>query len=146
MDYGIGHVSNDIGSCRPVYDMYFAFTTTFCDNLLGPINSIWTSLGIAIFFLLPAMVIARCIILQYTKTPMNYCDPYLDDDSSFLRRSVSNYGKEHNKGKRGNKSFDGNIHVPNFKKTCRSFNNFLNQPYLLMFRLWSYKCNRAEIL
>ena len=65
VDFGIGYVSEDVGSCRPIYEMYNAFTITACDNLLGPINSIWTSLGIAIFFLLPAMAIARCIILQY---------------------------------------------------------------------------------
>ena len=97
VDFGIDYVAEDVGSCRPVYDIYKAFTITFCDNLLGPINSIWTSIGIAIFFLLPAMVIARCIIVQYNKTPVNYCDPYDDDDSSILRRSI-------NRGKRGRQS------------------------------------------
>ena len=100
VDFGIAYVTNDVGSCKPVYDMYSAFTITFCDNLLGPINSIWTSIGVAIFFLLPGMVMARCIIVQYNKT-LSFCDPYTDEDSSILRRSVSNYGKQHNQGTRG---------------------------------------------
>ena len=85
--FGIGYVRDDVGSCKPIYDIYNAFTITFCDNLLGPINSIWTSIGVAIFFLLPAMAIARCMILYFNKKPVNYCDPYLDDDSSILRRT-----------------------------------------------------------
>ena len=88
MEFGINYVEEDVGSLKPVYDIYNAFTITVCDNLLGPINSIWTSIGVSIFFLLPAMVIARCIIVQYNKTPVNYCDPYDDDDSSILRRSM----------------------------------------------------------
>ena len=101
--FGIDYVSDDVGTCRPFYDIYNAFTITFCDNLLGPINSIWTSIGVAIFFMLPAMAIARCIILYYNKRNVNYCDPYKDDDSSVLRRSINTQDRSHNKGKRGQK-------------------------------------------
>ena len=41
--------------------MYKASTITLCDNVIDPINGVWTSLGMSLFFLLPALVLFKCI-------------------------------------------------------------------------------------
>ena len=78
--FGVDYVRNDFGSCRPLYDIYDAITITACDNLIGTLNGIWTSLGLSLFFLLPAMVIAHCLIGQFRKVEPED----VDDPSAFV--------------------------------------------------------------
>ena len=59
----IGIIRKDLGLCKPLYEIYNAATITICDNLIAPINGIWVSLGMSLFFLLPAMVLSKCIII-----------------------------------------------------------------------------------
>ena len=94
--FGIDYVNNDVGSCHPVYEMYHAFTVTTCDNLLGPINGIWTSIGISLFFLLPAMVVARCLIRQFKKVKN---PPYTGEDGD--EDNVSFVGIQLNQANKG---------------------------------------------
>ena len=63
----INYIKNEIGACKPVYDMYKATTVTICDNLLAPINAVWTSLGMALFFLLPALILSKCLMNHMNK-------------------------------------------------------------------------------
>ena len=48
--------------------MYKASTITLCDNIIDPINGVWTSLGMSLFFLLPALVLLKCISEYLSKT------------------------------------------------------------------------------
>ena len=48
--------------------MYKASTITLCDNVIDPINGVWASLGMSLFFLLPALVLFKCISEYINKT------------------------------------------------------------------------------
>ena len=67
-DYAKNYLKNDFGACKPVYEMYKASTITLCDNVIDPINGLWTSMGMSLFFLLPALVLFKCISEYINKT------------------------------------------------------------------------------
>jgi hypothetical protein len=47
--------------------MYHAAKISVCDNLITPVNSIWISLGMSLFFLLPALVLFKYMISYLNK-------------------------------------------------------------------------------
>ena len=95
---GIDYVNYDVASCRPLYDIYRGLTVATCDNVVASFNGIWTSLGISLFFLLPLMIVVRCLIVQFKKTELSPSgsweefNPY-DRRNSFVRVSVNEYNE-----------------------------------------------------
>ena len=67
-DYAKNYLKNDFGTCKPINEMYKASTIILCDNIIDPINGVWTSLGMSLFFLLPALVLFKCISEYINKT------------------------------------------------------------------------------
>ena len=82
------HLTDDFASCRPVYDIYHGISITLCDNLITPLNGIWTALGIALFFLLPLLVLFKLMTTYLRKkkySPVQYEEEEADDDEFPLR-------------------------------------------------------------
>ena len=77
------HLATDFASCRPVYDIYHGITVTVCDNLITPLNGVWTSLGMALFFLLPALVLFKLmtIFLRKVRNGLIHDDVDEEDES-----------------------------------------------------------------
>ena len=74
------HLATDFASCRPVYDIYHGITVTVCDNLITPLNGVWTSLGMALFFLLPALVLFKLMTTFLRKVRQGPVHDNIDED------------------------------------------------------------------
>ena len=73
--------------------MYHAAEISICDNLITPVNSIWISLGMSLFFLLPALVLFKYMISYLNKDMyMSVVDEEEEERYETRYRSHSNQG------------------------------------------------------
>ena len=64
---------------------------TLCDNLINPLNGIWASLGMALFFLLPSLVLFKLMVTYLGKPKYKpVSNDEEDDDANGFSRYQGN--------------------------------------------------------
>lgn len=53
-----GQIRNEVGACRPLYNVYDQAVTTVCTYMMDVLGGLWFSLGWSVFFLMPAAIVA----------------------------------------------------------------------------------------
>ena len=86
------HLTHDLASCRPAYDIYHGITITVCDNLITPLNGVWTSLGMALFFLLPALILFKLMTTYLMKDKYEPVHDDFEEDDEFGYDALSRQG------------------------------------------------------
>ena len=81
-----------MASCRPAYDIYHGITITVCDNLITPLNGVWTSLGMALFFLLPALILFKLMTTYLMKDKYEPVHDDFEEDDEFGYDALSRQG------------------------------------------------------
>ena len=85
------HLTNDFASCKPVSNIYHGITVTLCDNLINSLNGIWASLGMALFFLLPSLVLFKLMVTYLGKPKYKpVSNDEEDDDANGFSRYQGN--------------------------------------------------------
>ena len=51
-----------------------------CDNLITPLNGVWTSLGMSLFFLLPALVLFKLMTIFLRKVKQGLVHDNVDEE------------------------------------------------------------------
>uniref|UniRef100_T1IH19 Uncharacterized protein n=1 Tax=Strigamia maritima TaxID=126957 RepID=T1IH19_STRMM len=58
INFAKSSVKNDIGGCRPVWNVFDSFRALLCHDALDPLNGFWFSLGWCLFLSLPMSLVA----------------------------------------------------------------------------------------
>ena len=65
-----------------------------CDNLITPLNGVWTSLGMALFFLLPALLLFKLMTTFLRKVHLGPVHDIIDEDDESVDGLLSRQGNE----------------------------------------------------
>ncbi len=58
VDYALALVYDDLGRCRPVYNVYWGAVNMLCYKVLDPFNWTWAGMGLLLLLLLPMQAVA----------------------------------------------------------------------------------------
>nr|XP_006823128.1 PREDICTED: prominin-1-A-like [Saccoglossus kowalevskii] len=75
--YVLGVVSNDLGGCLPVWNLYKSMNIVICNYVVDSFNCFWFSLGWGLFFFIPSIIFAVKLSKHYRR--MEYEEGCLDD-------------------------------------------------------------------
>ncbi|OWA54373.1 putative Prominin-1 [Hypsibius exemplaris] len=65
--YVVREIRQDLGQCKPVYDVYDAAVTLLCRDALPALNGIWFALGLILLTLLPTIIVGGCLAKHYRR-------------------------------------------------------------------------------
>ncbi|XP_038070557.1 prominin-1-A-like isoform X2 [Patiria miniata] len=65
--YAFNQLENEIGKCRPVYNLWTSLINSFCRGILESVNALWLIMGWCIFFLLPATIFGVKLAKHYRR-------------------------------------------------------------------------------
>ena len=69
VEWALYLVEDDLGRCRPVYDIYFGVVNMLCYRLLDPFNWLWAGMGLVLLIMLPMAWIGICLAAMYRRLP-----------------------------------------------------------------------------
>lgn len=74
LDHAKMEIKTNLGSCRPLYNLYDSVDYIMCDNFFDSLNSIWLGFGIAVVFFIFGVIFAVKLSKFYRR--MNEADNY----------------------------------------------------------------------
>jgi len=72
INWVVEQVTDNIGACRPVYDIYDQAVTTVCSYFVDVLSGLWFALGWCVFFLIPASIVAMKLAKFYRGGQLSY--------------------------------------------------------------------------
>ncbi|XP_002741853.1 prominin-1-A-like [Saccoglossus kowalevskii] len=87
VDYVKDMIFNEIGKCRPVYNLLQHFINTVCRSFLDAFNGLWFCMGWCVFFMIPSIIFGVKLAKYFRR--MNEEDVY--DDGMEMQDKAPSY-------------------------------------------------------